>query len=395
MEDKSTSLLTKITDIFKKNWVVFLLLFSYLIIYFWQEPIGGYLAQKEVQKVLGESIYEGWLGLVDYLSAHVLLCLVPALFVAGAINTLVDSKTILKYMSGKTKKWLSYLIASMGGVLIQVCSCTILPLFAGIWKRGGGLGIAITFLYAGPAINLISFILTGQRLGWDIGIVRLILSIIFSISIGLIMEFLFRNDKHEEGDMIFADEIKSSLEGKKSKVFWIVLLAILIIGTAPIGQFVKVSIIGVLVLLQLVITFTWLSKKERKEWWNETIRFTKDIIPLLLVGVFFASAITHLIPQEQFQQFLGKNTLFTNFVAVLFGAIAYFPALVEVPLAENFVELGMHRGPLMSYLLSDPVLSLQGLLIISKLIGVKKTLTYTGLIVFFTTVSGYLFGLLF
>lgn len=395
MANNLKNILSKITNIFKKNWVVFLLLFSYLIIYFWQEPIGVYLAQTDVQKVLGESIYEGWLGLVDYLSAHVLLCLVPALFVAGAINTLVDSKTILKYLSGKTKKWLSYLIASMGGFLIQVCSCTILPLFAGIWKRGGGLGIAVTFLYAGPAINLIAFILTGQRLGWDIGIVRLILSIVFAIAIGLIMEFLFRNEKQNEGDMIFADEVKHSLSGGKSKIFWVVLLAILIIGTAPINEFVKISSIGILVLVQLLVTFLWLSKKERKEWWQETIKFTTDIIPLLLVGVFFAGAITHLIPQEQFQQFLGKNTLFTNFVAVIFGAIAYFPALVEVPLAENFLELGMHRGPLMAYLLSDPVLSLQGLLIISKLIGIKKTLTYTGLIILFTTIAGYLFGLLF
>jgi hypothetical protein len=385
----------KVWDIFKKNWVIFLLFFSYLIIYFWKDSIGAYLAQTEVQKVIGESLYQGWLGLVDYLSAHVLFCLIPAFFIAGAINTLINSQSILKYLSGKTKKWLAYLIASVGGFFIEVCSCTILPLFAGIWKKGAGLGIASTFLYAGPAINVISFILTGQRLGWDIGIIRLILSIIFSITVGLVMEFLFRNDKKDKGDLIFTNEVKSSLKGKKSKIFWIVLFAILLVGTAPINEFVKYSVIAVLVLAQLIITLKWLSKTERKAWWKETIKFTTDIIPLLLIGVFAAGAITHLIPQEQFQQFLGKNTLFTNFVAVLFGAIAYFPALVEVPIAENFLELGMDKGPLMAYLLSDPVLSLQGLLIISKLIGVKKTLTYTGVIVILTTLAGYLFGLFF
>jgi hypothetical protein len=368
----------KVWDIFKKNWVIFLLFFSYLIIYFWKDSIGAYLAQTEVQKVIGESLYQGWLGLVDYLSAHVLFCLIPAFFIAGAINTLINSQSILKYLSGKTKKWLAYLIASVGGFFIEVCSCTILPLFAGIWKKGAGLGIASTFLYAGPAINVISFILTGQRLGWDIGIIRLILSIIFSITVGLVMEFLFRNDKKDKGDLIFTNEVKSSLKGKKSKIFWIVLFAILLVGTAPINEFVKYSVIAVLVLAQLIITLKWLSKTERKAWWKETIKFTTDIIPL-----------------EQFQQFLGKNTLFTNFVAVLFGAIAYFPALVEVPIAENFLELGMDKGPLMAYLLSDPVLSLQGLLIISKLIGVKKTLTYTGVIVILTTLAGYLFGLFF
>lgn len=387
--------MNKVWDIFKKNWVIFLLFFSYLIIYFWKDSIGAYLAQTEVQKVIGESLYQGWLGLVDYLSAHVLFCLIPAFFIAGAINTLINSQSILKYLSGKTKKWLAYLIASVGGFFIEVCSCTILPLFAGIWKKGAGLGIASTFLYAGPAINVISFILTGQRLGWDIGIIRLILSIIFSITVGLVMEFLFRNDKKDKGDLIFTNEVKSSLKGKKSKIFWIVLFAILLVGTAPINEFVKYSVIAVLVLAQLIITLKWLSKTERKAWWKETIKFTTDIIPLLLIGVFAAGAITHLIPQEQFQQFLGKNTLFTNFVAVLFGAIAYFPALVEVPIAENFLELGMDKGPLMAYLLSDPVLSLQGLLIISKLIGVKKTLTYTGVIVILTTLAGYLFGLFF
>lgn len=404
--------MNKLFEIFKRNWVLLLLFGSYLIIFLWQNQIGSYLGSESTQRIIGESIYQGWLGLVDYLSAHVLFCLIPAFFIAGAINTLIDSQSILKYLSGKTKKWLAYLMASVGGFFIEVCSCTILPLFAGIWKKGAGLGIAITFLYAGPAINIVTFMLTGQRLGWDFGIIRLILSIAFSILVGLTMEFVFRKEKFIKSDIVFGDEKKVSIQGMKGNVFWSSLFAILLVGTAPMDKIlgsgginvfsinlspdqVKYLVVSILIVLQVLMTFLWLSKEERKVWWEETIKFTTDIIPLLLIGVFTAGAITHLIPQEQFQEFLGQNTLLTNFVAVLFGSIAYFPALVEVPIAENFLRLGMDRGPLMAYLLSDPVLSLQGLLIISKLIGAKKTLVYAGSIVVLTTLAGYLFGILF
>lgn len=383
----------KINDIFKKNWVLFLLGGAYLIIYLWQSQISGFLGQKSVQAIIGESIYKGWLGLVDYLSAHVLFCLIPAFFIAGALNTLVGAGAVLKYLSGKTKKWLAYLIASMGGFFIEVCSCTILPLFAGIWKKGAGLGIATTFLYAGPAINIITFLLTGQRIGWGFAAVRLALSILFSIAVGLIMEFIFRKEKHENSDLIIP-ESNLSLKGTKSKVFWLILFAILIVGTAPIPNNVRYIGVGILVIIELMLNFKWLSKSEIQAWWDETIKFTTDIIPLLLVGVFFAAAFTHLIPQQNFQKFAGKNNIFTNLAAVLFGAIAYFPALVEVPIAENFLRLGMNKGPLMAYMLSDPVLSLQGLLIIAKMIGWKKTLVYACSIIVLTTAAGIAYGML-
>ncbi len=379
----------------RKNWVLLLLFGLYLMIFLWQDTITNLLVNQEIQILLGESIYKGWLGLVDYLSAHVLLCLIPAFFIAGGINTLIDSQTILKYLSGKTKKWLSYIIASVGGFFIEVCSCTILPLFAGIWKKGAGLGIATTFLYAGPAINIVTFILTGQKLGWDFGIVRLILSITFAISVGLIMEVIFRKENTTKGNVIFGTKKQFSLNGKQNKIFWINLFAILIIGTAPIDMNLKYLLITILVTLQIIISFLWLSKEDRSAWWNETIKFTTDIIPLLLVGVFLSSAITNVIPQNEFQQLLGQNTIFTNLIAVIFGSLVYFPALVEVPVAESFLKLGMDKGPLMAYLLADPVLSLQGLLVISKLIGTKKTLVYAGSIIILTTIAGFIFGILF
>lgn len=383
----------KFKEIYQKNWVLFLLGGTYLIIYFWQTQIGNFLAQKNTQAIIGEAIYQGWLGLVDYLSAHVLLCLIPAFFIAGAINTLIGTGVVFKYLSGETKKWLAYLIASVGGFFIEVCSCTILPLFAGIWKKGAGLGIATTFLYAGPAINIITFILTGKRIGWDFATVRLVLSIVFSITIGLIMEFVFRKEKHDATKLIIP-ESNLSLKGNKLKIFWVILFGILLIGTAPIKNEIKYPVIAILTILEIIIAFKWLKKEEREAWWEETIKFISDIIPLLLVGVFLAAAFTHMIPKEQFQRYAGQNNLLTNFVAVVFGAIAYFPALVEVPIAENFLRLGMNKGPLMAYLLADPVLSLQGLLIIAKMIGKKKMLVYAGSVILLTTLAGFFYGML-
>ncbi|MBL7150628.1 permease [Candidatus Microgenomates bacterium] len=380
-----------IIKLFKKNWVLGLLGGAYLVIYLWQAPIGNFLAQEQVQNLIGQAIYQGWLGLVDYLSAHVLFCLVPAFFIAGAINSLVDSQSVLKYLSGKTKKWLAYLIAVTAGFLIEVCSCTILPLFAGIWKKGAGLGIAITLLYAGPAFNIVALILTGQRLGWDLSIARFFFSVAFAVLVGLIMEAVFGNGR-EEGSLQVVTHDLDKLQGKKTLWFWGTMIAILIVGTAPIGNSLRYALILPLVLIQIMMTFSWLSKTRRSAWWEETIKFISQIVPLLLIGVFLAAAIIQLIPEEQFQVLASKNTLFTNFVAVMFGALAYFPALVEVPIAENFMKLGMNKGPLMAYLLSDPVLSLQGLLVIRKLIGTKKMLVYAGSIVVLTTLAGYLYG---
>jgi len=377
--------------IIKKNWILGLLGGVYLIIYLWQKEIGEFLVQESVQNLIGEAIYQGWLGLVDYLSAHVLFCLVPAFFIAGAINSLIDSQSILKYLSGKTKKWLAYLIAVTAGFLIEVCSCTILPLFAGIWKKGAGLGIAVTLLYAGPAFNIITILFTGQRIGWGFSISRFVLSVIFAILIGLIMEFIFGNGK-ESGELQAVTDEASKLKGSKNVWFWGIMLGILVIGTAPINSNLKYALVLPLTLVQLIMTFSWLSKEKRSGWWEETIKFVNQIVPLLLVGVFFAAAITHLIPKEQFQALASQNSLLTNFVAVMFGTLAYFPALVEVPIAESFMKLGMNKGPLMAYMLADPVLSLQGLLVIRKLVGTKKTLVYVGSIVILTTLAGFIYG---
>jgi len=383
--------MSKVISFFKKNSVLALLFGSYLVIYFWQDTIGLFLSQTQVQNQIGIAIYQGWLGLVDYLSAHVLFCLIPAFFIAGAVNTLVNPQTIFKYLGSKSKKWLAYFIASLSGFLVQVCSCTILPLFAGIWKRGAGLGVATTFLYAGPAVNLLALILTGQKIGWHFAFFRLILSIVFAITTGLIMEAIFGHGSQADQKLTNSDSGKS-LSGKKSSYFWLSLVAILVIGTAPLDSYFKNILIAILVIVQGFMTFSWLSVEKRSSWWRETIKFLNQIIPLLLVGVFFASTLTSLVPQSQFQALTSQNNLLTNLIAVLFGAIAYFPALVEVPIAENFLKLGMNRGPLMAYMLADPVLSLQGLLIIGKILGTKKTLVYATSVTILTTLAGLFYG---
>lgn len=385
--------MNKIINFFKKNWVLGLLGGAYLVIYLWGKAISQFLSQSQVQNLIGQAIYQGWLGLVDYLSAHVLFCLIPAFFIAGAINSLVETRLILKFLGQKSKKWLAYFIASLSGFLVQVCSCTILPLFAGIWKRGAGLGVATTFLYAGPAVNLLALILTGQKIGWNFAVFRFILSMAFAVLVGLIMETIFGNGQKEGELQAFSQDI-DKLQGKKTFWFWTGLVGILIVGTAPISQNLRYILIFPLIFLQTLMAFFWLSKTRRNAWWEETIKFISQIIPLLLVGVFLAGTISHLIPRQQFEQLAGKNTLLSNFAAVLFGALAYFPALVEVPIAENFLKLGMNKGPLMAYLLADPVLSLQGLLVIRKLIGTKKMLVYASSIVILTTLAGYIYGLI-
>ncbi|MCJ7828098.1 permease, partial [Patescibacteria group bacterium] len=237
-----------------------------------------------------------------------------------------------------------------------------------------------------------TILFTGQRIGWEFSIVRFILSVMFAILVGLIMELIF-GDGRKDGNLQMATQDTNKLKGAKNIWFWGAMLAILVVGTAPISNNLRYALILPLVLFQLIMTFSWLSKEKRSAWWDETIKFVSQIVPLLLVGVFFAATITHLIPKEQFQALASQNNLLTNFIAVMFGALAYFPALVEVPIAENFMKLGMSKGPLMAYMLADPVLSLQGLLVIRKLIGTKKMLVYAGSIVVLTTLARLIYGL--
>jgi len=423
-------------------------------------------------------VASGWVSLLDYLAAHVLLCLVPAFFIAGALTALVPKEAVTKYLGPKAPKYISYPAAAVGGFVLAVCSCTILPLFAGIWKRGAGLGPAITFLFVGPAVNILAIAYTGAAIGMDIAIARVVLSIAFGIGIGLIMAALFRNGEAVPESALFAGEgrvrpavwafflllvallIAGTLQVApltRAYASWtlpvdlppalleglarlslnfqgalLIALLVVIAGTAALGlnrvleqangwtwaslalviltllvaapkvettASLRIDLTGramavALLLLGTVATARWgLQREEVAQWLWETWRFVKQIFPLLVVGVFGAGVFKAIIPESWIQTLAGRNTLWANLIGVLFGVFMYFPTLVEVPIARMFLDLGMHRGPLLAYLLADPELSLQSILVTSRILGRKRTAAYVSLVAVFSTLAGYLFGL--
>jgi uncharacterized membrane protein YraQ (UPF0718 family) len=430
---------------------------------------------------LGTLLWSGWVGLLDYLAAHVLLCLLPAFMIAGFISSMIPKEAITRYLGPKASKWISYPASAFGGFVLAVCSCTILPLFAGIWKRGAGLGPAITFLFVGPAINILAITYTGAAIGMDIAISRLVLSITFGIVIGLIMAWIFHKEESKRGSEMRADEAFDQTANVKPAVWvlFILLVAVLIVGTLQIDLLTDVyasvslpfelvnraesflsamnlTIQGaVLILMLVVIGITawkgfekiingfngWsyaafsvialtiliaapkeeagslaigingrligeiillvsiaivasrgFTKEELSGWVWESWKFIKQIIPLLLVGVFAAGIVKMIIPETWVRTIAGQNTIWANLVGVLFGVFMYFPTLVEVPIAKMFLDLGMARGPLLAYLLSDPELSLQSILVLNGVMGKKKTAIYVSLVAVFSTLAGYIFG---
>ncbi|MBC7233512.1 MAG: permease [Chloroflexi bacterium] len=420
----------------------------------------------------------GWVSLLDYLAAHVLLCLVPAFFIAGALSALIPKETVTRYLGPRAPKVVSYPAAALGGFLLAVCSCTILPLFAGIWKRGAGLGPAITFLFVGPAVNILAIAYTGAAIGMDIALARIILSIAFGIVIGLIMATVFHNGDAIPEDNLFTAQVKVR---PAIWAFFVLLVAMLIAGTLQVNWLTNIwftvnlawdvppsllglldelhlTIQGLLIISMLIMVasaayvglrnilekvsgWTWvtlalvvvtmliatpvihaagsivigftgrsiliplllvalsftaikgLQRAELQSWLWETWRFVQQIFPLLVVGVFIAGMVKVLIPQEWIRTLAGRNTLWANLIGVAFGIFMYFPTLVEVPIARMFLDLGMHRGPLLAYLLADPELSVQSILVTSRILGRKRTVLYVALTALFSTLAGYLFGL--
>jgi uncharacterized membrane protein YraQ (UPF0718 family) len=336
--------------------------------------------------------------LVEYLTAHVLLCLVPAFFLSGAFNAMIPTSTIFKYMGdggGNTKKGIAYVFAATSGLIIEVCSCTVLPLFAGIWRKGAGFGPAIAFLFAGPGITLLSTPLTASVLGTKFALIKLGLSIIMAIAIGLAMEITFKDtiDPSSRTGFSMGEEETSERTTFQSILFFTALTLIMIAGTAPVGLNLKITLVGVFSILTAYFGYSYYSKEELSSWMRETYEFVKMIFPILLLGVFASGVVKPLIPAALIASVTGKNTILANIISALFGTIAYFPTLVEVPVANMFMELGMHSGPLMSYLLVDPGVSLQTLLVVNTIIKPKKTVAYAIYMLGFGVLSGYLYGL--
>lgn len=354
-------------------------------------------------------------ALKEYLSAHVLTCLIPAFFIAGAIAVFVSKQSILKYFGAKTKKYVSYSIASVSGAVLAVCSCTVLPLFTGIYKRGAGIGPATTFLFSGPAINILAIILTARVLGFDIGVARVIGAVTMSIIIGLLMALIFRkHDETNKNEDIFSSEKdqESNRSLKISLLFFILLILILVIGAANteyISWIAKLGIVYLLTIFVSVILIFYYTKDEVKQWGMETWDLAKKIFPILLIGVFIVGIIggvaAFYVPGSNpgtavgvaAAPYIGDNSIFSCFLASIIGAILYMPTLLEVAIVGNLFGYSsglMGNGPALSLLLAGPALSLPNMIVISQVMGLKKATVFIFLVVIIATGVGFIYGLI-
>jgi uncharacterized membrane protein YraQ (UPF0718 family) len=291
-----------------------------------------------------------------YAREHVLLCLIPAFFIAGAICVFISQASVIKYFGAKANKFLAYSVASVSGAILAVCSCTVLPLFSGIYKRGAGLGPAVAFLYSGPAINVLAIIMTARILGWKLGLARALGAVIFSVFIGLLMHFIFIKEERERkaaGDLI-SEEVK---DGRK-----------------------------------------WFNKDKIKDWTKSAWTFAVQIMPLLFLGIIVAGLLLGrpghegLIPSWIIAKAVGGNSLLSNFFAAIVGAFMYFATLTEVPILQGLIGAGMGKGPALALLLAGPALSLPNMLVIRGILGTKKTAVYISLVVVMAAMSGIIFG---
>jgi len=387
-----------------------------------------------------------------YAREHVLLCLVPAFFIAGAIAVFVSQDSVMKYLGPNANKFLAYGVASVSGSILAVCSCTVLPLFAGIYRAGAGLGPATAFLYSGPAINVLAIVLTARVLGLELGIARAVGAIAFSVIIGVIMDFIFRKEKLEKmtiqmtlpepelsrplwqnmlyfasmvAILVFANwgrpeqasglwaaiyAAKWALTGCFAVALafmlmlwfdfkaWVVFLAALpVVALALIFPDRPMLPFSMAVISLSVVTSR--REDESGEWFEQTWGFAKQILPLLLLGVILAGVLLGrpgqegLIPSEWVSRAVGGNSLSANMVASVAGAFMYFATLTEIPILEGLIGNGMGQGPALALLLAGPALSLPNMLVIRSFMGTKKTLVFVLLVIAMATVSGMIFGL--
>lgn len=340
---------------------------------------------------VAESVLNGLKMLHGYAREHVLLCLVPAFFIAGTISALIRKETILRLLSARTKKYISYPVAATGGAVLAVCSCTILPLFGGIYKMGAGIGPATTFLFAGPAINIGAVFLTARVLGWNLGLARLIATITTAILIGLIMEAIFK--ERGTGDIVNSPNQTHS-EDVRTWIFFFLQLAFLVFSTLKLSNVLRnwaLVAIGLIIFYMAVFV---LKKDEKTRWLLETLDFAKKILPYLFLGVFISGILAKAVSERLIKLVLGKNDLFSSLLASVIGAFSYFATLTEVPIVQALQQLGMAKGPTLALLMAGNSISLPSIIVITKLIGKRRAFVYFGLVVFFSAISGFIYGLL-
>jgi uncharacterized protein len=358
-----------------------------------------------------QSGLEAFMMLREYAREHVLTCLIPAFFIAGAIAVFVSQASVLKYFGATAKKILSYSVASISGTVLAVCSCTVLPLFAGIYTRGAGIGPATAFLYSGPAINVLAIVLTARILGWELGLARAIGAVIFAVITGLLMAFIFRKDDaaRAKGEMFLPEDEGKGRTLTQDALFMLTMVLILIFaafarpaegstGLWPAIFATKWFITaGLLIVLGFMLK-RWFVKEERVTWVQSTWGFMKQIFPLLGAGVLVAGFMlgrpghAALIPDHYIQSLLGGNSVWANLFASVSGALMYFATLTEVPILQGLIGSGMGKGPALSLLLAGPALSLPNMLVIGSVMGVKKTAVFSVIIVVLSTMAGMTYG---
>jgi len=360
--------------------------------------------------LIRQSGLEAFMMLQDYAREHVLTCLVPAFFIAGAISVFVSQSAVLKYFGAKANKILSYSVASVSGSVLAVCSCTVLPLFAGIYSRGAGIGPATAFLYSGPAINVLAIILTAKVLGWQLGLARAIGAILFAIVTGLLMAFIFRkDDANRQTGELFLPEDETARPLWKDTLYMLTMVLILVFASfarpgADDGALWKMIfsakwylVIFLLAVLGIMLK-KWFVKEELKGWVESTWGFAKQILPLLLGGVLVAGFLLGrpghpaLIPEQYIQMLVGGNSLGANFFASIVGSLMYFATLTEVPILRGLIGAGMGKGPALALLLAGPALSLPSMLTIASVMGAKKTAVYCLIVVMLSTLAGMIYG---
>jgi len=356
-------------------------------------------------------VREALLMLNDYAKKHVLLCIVPALFIAAAIVVFLNQQAIIKYLGPKANKGIAYLVASVSGAILAVCSCTVLPLFNGIHKKGAGLGPAIAFLFSGPAINILAIILSYKVFGWKLALARTFFAILFAIVIGLLMQLIFRKEDEQRfvDEQLFQDSSDKELSLKEASVFVGSMVAILVfLNWAPSSGANKLwdTIYGFKYWFTLLFSgvtiyaiVKWFKKDQIADWFMATRDLAVQIFPLLFSGVLIAGFLLGrpnfegLIPSTWVVKLVGGNSLAANFFAAVGGAFMYFATLTEIPIVQSLMGAGMGKGPALAILLAGPSLSLPSMLVIGKELGLKKTVVYVSLVVILSTLTGILFSL--
>jgi len=433
----------------KTEWKIFAALVTIFVVAY-ALPLGNPRIQEAIQ--------EAFRLLQWYARNHTLACVVPALFIAGAIITFLSKNSVMRYLGPKANPVLAYAVASVAGCVLAVCSCSVLPMFAGIYKLGAGLGPATAFLYSGPAINVLAIFLSARVLGFSIGVGRVIGAVFFSVVIGLLMAAAFRRSEQAKVEaamqmpepegprrsigktalylacmvlfLVFSDwfnpgnVIVKTNDGREFKAVVIHETRDAVrfqleenLGSATSGDKVTLSkteidsmeekqtwvlavyhirwyLAALCGLAVLVMAWRWFERDEIRQWMHNTWGFTKLLVPLLYGGVFIVGFVSVLLPEKQVAQWVGDNGLRSNLVASVIGAFWYFATLTEIPITQALMKLGMHKGPVLALLLAGPALSLPNMLVIRKVMGTRKLLVFALLVVVMATISGMIFGAL-